>query len=39
VKRFERHWRGRAQFELTPGVYRLRVPDREIEEAEITVEP
>jgi len=39
VKRFERNWRGRAQVELTPGVYRLRVPDRQIEEAQITVEP
>ena len=39
VKRFQRHWRGRASVELTPGVYRLRVPDREIEEAQITVEP
>lgn len=39
VKRFERHWRGRSSIELTPGVYRLRVPDREIEEAQLTVEP
>ena len=39
VKRFERHWRGRTSMEVTPGVYRLRVPDRQIEEAQITVEP
>jgi hypothetical protein len=39
VKRFEQHWRGRSSVELTPGVYRLRVPDRQIEEAQLTVEP
>ncbi len=39
VKRFERYWRGRSAIELTPGVYRLRVPDRQIEEAELTVKP
>ncbi|HEX3252821.1 MAG TPA: hypothetical protein VHS05_25505 [Pyrinomonadaceae bacterium] len=39
VKRIQRHWRGRSLIELTPGVYRLRVPDRQIDEAQITVEP
>ncbi|HET7286373.1 MAG TPA: hypothetical protein VFI71_02845 [Pyrinomonadaceae bacterium] len=38
VKRLERHWRGRSSVELTPGVYRLRVPGRQIEEAQLMVE-
>lgn len=36
---FQRHWRGRSSIEVTPGIYRLQVPGRQIEEAQLTVEP
>jgi hypothetical protein len=39
VQRSQGHWRGRSLVELTPGVYRLRVPRKQMQEAVLTVEP
>lgn len=39
VRRAQRHWRGRLSIELSPGIYRLRVPGRQTNEAQLTVEP
>ena len=39
VQRFERHWRGRASFELIPGEYRLRIASDKAKAAMLTIEP
>ena len=39
VQRAHGHWRGRSLVELSPGVYRLRVPGKQTQEAVLTVEP
>jgi hypothetical protein len=39
VRRSGRNWRGRASVELTPGLYRLRIPSDTAKEAVITAEP
>jgi hypothetical protein len=39
VRRSERSWRGRATVDLSPGIYRLRIPSDKAKEAVITVVP
>ena len=39
VRRSGHNWRGRASVQLTPGLYRLRIPSETAKEAVITVAP
>ena len=39
VQRFQHHWRGRSSVYLTPGTYRLQIPGKYTNEAQLTVEP
>jgi hypothetical protein len=39
IQRSERHWRGHALVDLSPGVYELRVAGKPTSPAKLTVEP